>query len=221
MRRALPLLLSILLFAPAAAQAAPALEVHVTNPAVRYGRAHDVTGTLLDGTTPLAKQPVVLEGQRYPFEGSFRTIERATTDATGAFEFKPVLDRNHHLQVVAPAQGLTSQRLTVFTLPSFSLSFHAIRPGVVRLYQRYTVPKTVHLKDPTLFYLGRHGAKRSSMRVSGKVKRTSAGRYTSMVTVTLPARWKGEFRFGTCFRTSPGSGMGDPAATCPKKHLTF
>jgi hypothetical protein len=220
-RRALPLVLLTPLLVPAAAHAAPALEVHVTDQSVRYGRSHEVTGTLLDGTTPLAGQAVVLEGQRYPYQGSFRTIERATTDASGAFAFKPELDRNHHLQVVAPLQGLTSQKLTVFTLPSFSLSFHAIRPGVVRLYQRYTVPRSVHLKEPTLFYLGKHGAKQASLRVSGKVKRTSAGHYTSMTTVTLPMSWKGEFRFGTCFRTSTGSGMGDPAATCPKKHLRF
>ena len=33
--------------------------------------------------------------------------------------------------------------------------------GVVRLYQRYTVPKNVRLSSPTLFYLGPRGAKRA------------------------------------------------------------
>ncbi len=106
-------------------------------------------------------------------------------------------------------------------MPSFTLSFRAVKPGVVRLYQRYTVPKPVRLSEPTLFYLGRRGAKTASLRVSGKVKRTSAGHYTSTVTATLPTAWHGRFRFGTCFRTSPGSGMGDPGATCPKVHLHF
>ena len=39
--------------------------------------------------------------------------------------------------------------MTAYTLPSFELSFRGIKPGVVRLYQRYTVPKTVKLTQPT------------------------------------------------------------------------
>ena len=76
--------------------------------------------------------------------------------------------------------------LKAYVLPAFELSFRALRPGVVRLYQRYTVPKTVRLTAPTLFYLGTRGAKRASVRETGKLKRTSRGRYTSQVTVTLP-----------------------------------
>ena len=83
----------------------------------------------------------MLEGRRYPYEGSYRVIERATTDADGTFAFKPELDRNHRLRVTAPAQGLTSDVLQAYVLPAFELSFRAVRPGVVRLYQRYTVPK--------------------------------------------------------------------------------
>jgi hypothetical protein len=164
---------------------------------------------------------VLLEGQRYPFQGSFRTIERATTDAKGEFAFKPVLDRNHRLHVVASAQGLTSQRVTAYVVPSFVLSFRPVSPGVVRLYQRYTAPRSVRLTAPTLFYLARLGATIATKRVSGAVKRTSAGHYTSQATVTLPASWHGRFEFGSCFRTSPGTGMGDLAATCPKLRLHF
>src|ERR1700709_261636 len=134
--------LAILLALPATASAAPALEIHVDKPSVRYGAAHTVTGSLLDGTTPVAGQEAVPEGQRYPFQGSFRELARATTDAKGEFAFKPVLDRNHRLRVVAPAQAALSQALRASTLPSFELSFRALKPGVVRLYQRYTVPKT-------------------------------------------------------------------------------
>ena len=76
--------------------------------------------------------------------------------------------------------------LQAYTLPAFELSFRALRPGVVRLYQRYTVPKTVKLTAPTLFYLGSRKAKRASLRKSAKVERAKAGRYTSQVDVTLP-----------------------------------
>jgi hypothetical protein len=212
---------ALLLALPATASAAPALELDIAKPAVRYGAAHSVTGALMDGTTPLAGQEIVLEGQRYPFHGSFREIARTTTDAKGEFAFRPSLDRNHRVRVVAPAQRTVSQALRTYTLPSFELSFRALEPGVARIYQRYTVPKSVRLKEPTFFYLGARGAERSSKRVSAKTKRTSAGHYTAVATVHLPSRWHGRFRFGSCFRTTPGSGMGEPSATCPKLHLRF
>jgi hypothetical protein len=215
------LAVTLLLALPASASAAPALALKVAKPAVRYGAPHTVTGTLLDGTTPLAGQAIVLEGPRYPFHGSFREIARTTTDAKGEFAFRPSLDRNHRLRVAAPAQRATSQALRVYTLPSFELTFRALEPGVARIYQRYTVPKTVRLSEPTLFYLGARGAKRASKRVSAKTKRTSAGHYTAAATVHLPSRWHGRFRFGSCFRTTPRSGMGEPSATCPKLHLRF
>src|SRR3954471_14019372 len=108
---------ALLLALPASASAAPALELKIAKPAVRYGAAHTVTGTLLDGATPLAGQEIVLEGQRYPLKGSFRELARTTPDAKGAFAFKPALDRNHRLRVVAPAQGDVSQAVRAYVLP--------------------------------------------------------------------------------------------------------
>jgi hypothetical protein len=206
---------------PASAAAAPTLGATLETSSVRYGDTHTVAGTLVDGATPLGAQEVVLEGRRYPYEGSYRVIARTTTDAEGRFSFEPELDRNHRLRVTAPAQSLTSKQLQAYTLPAFELSFRALRPGVVRLYQRYTVPKSVRLSSPTLFYLGSRKAKRSSVRESAKVERTKAGRYLSKTDVTLPAGWHGAFRYASCFRPSKGTGMGDPDAKCPKLRLAF
>jgi hypothetical protein len=214
-------LVAAALLAPATAQAAPALVVDLKQPSVGYGARHTLMGTLADGLTPLPEQPVILEGRRYPYEGSYRVIAKALTDAKGSFTFKPKLDRDHILRVVAPAQRLTSEREHAYTLPSFSLSFRALKPGVARLTQRYTVPKRVKLTAPTHFYVGRRGAKYASKVLIGPTKRVKAGRYTSSVTVHLPASWHGRFRFGSCFRTSKGSGMGNPRATCPKLRLRF
>jgi hypothetical protein len=209
------------LLAPATAQAAPVLVVDVAKPSVGFGAAHTVTGTLADGLTALPGQQVILEGRRYPYEGSYRVIAKALTDDKGSFTFKPRLDRDTVLRVVAPAQRATSARVHTYTLPSFTLSYRAVAPGVARLTQRYTVPTDVKLSSPTHFYLGRHGAKVASKQMTGATRRTAKGRYTATVKVRLPAAWKGRFRFGSCFRTSPGSGMGDPKATCPKVHLRF
>jgi hypothetical protein len=206
---------------PASAQAAPLVTVDLARESVRYGAAHRVDGTLTDGTTPLADQEVVLEGLRYPYDGSYRIIDRVTTNDEGEFRFDAELDRNHRLHVVAPAQKVQSVRLQAYTLPGFELSFRAISPGVVRLYQRYTVPKQVRLRSPTLFYLGKRGAKSAAIRRTGKLKRLRAGRYTSQVTVTLPSSWNGAFRYASCFRASSRSGMGDPDQSCPKLRLRF
>ena len=221
MRSAVLIPLAAAFALPANAVAAPALTSKLEHNSVRYGAAHHVTGTLLDGTTPLANQDIVLEGRRYPYDGSYRVIERATTDAKGAFDFKAELDRNHRLRVTAPAQAVTGKLMKAYTLPDFDLSFRALRPGVVRLTQRYTVPKRVKLSAPTLFYLGPRKAKKASLREDGKLRRTSAGHYVARVTVTLPASWNGAFRFASCFRASPHSGMGDPGASCPHLRLRF
>ena len=210
-----------LLVAPASASAAPLLRVKLTRDSVRYGAEHRITGTLLDGTAPVAGQEIVLEGRRYPYEGSDRVIARTTSDAQGKFTLDAELDRNHRLRVTAPAVAQTSPTLRAYVLPEFELSFRALRPGVVRLYQRYTVPKSVRLTAPTHFYLGPRGAKRATRRVSADVKRTAAGRYLSKLDFNVPNSWDGAFRYASCFRTSLSSGMGDPDQSCPRLRLEF
>jgi hypothetical protein len=213
--------LAAALAVPSNALAAPELSVELAAQSVRYGASHKLSGTLVDGTTPLAGQEVVLEGKRYPYEGSYRVIERTRTDADGGFAFKTELDRNHRLRAVAPAHNATTKYVTAYTLPAVELSFRAVSPGVVRLYQRYTVPKTVRLSAPTLFYLGKKGVKKASVRRTGALKRVRAGKYTSQATVRLPSSWHGEFRFASCFRASTGSGMGDPDQSCPHLKYSF
>ena len=104
---------------PASAHAAPVLNVDLARESVRYGQAHRVDGTFTDGTRVLADQEVVLEGRRYPYEGSYRVIEHTKTNAEGEFRFDTKLDRNHRLRVFAPAQKLRSERLQSYTLPGF------------------------------------------------------------------------------------------------------
>jgi hypothetical protein len=210
-----------LLVAPASASAAPLLRVKLTRDSVRYGAEHRITGTLLDGTAALPNQAIVLEGVRYPYEGSYRVIERTTTDNAGKFTLRTELDRNHRLRVTAPAVAQTSPILRAYVLPDFELSFRALRPGVVRLYQRYTVPRSVRLKSPTLFYLGPRRAERASRRVSADVTRTRAGKYLSKVDFTVPDSWNGSFRYASCFRATTGSGMGNPDQSCPRLRLEF
>ena len=36
------------------------------------------------------------------------------------------------------------------------------------------------------------------------------------MTVTLPDGWNGAFRYASCFRPTPGTGMGDPQRQVPE-----
>ncbi len=142
---------------------------------MRYGAAHTITGTLVDGTSPLAGQEVVLEGRRYPYEGSYRVIERTTTDADGKFTFSPSWTATTACASARPPRASNPRSCRPTCCRRSSSPSGRSKPGVVRLYQRYTVPKTVRLSAPTLFYLGKRGAKRASLRETGELKRTGAG----------------------------------------------
>jgi hypothetical protein len=214
--RSVLLCIVVLAVAAAPAEAAPGITVELASAQVRFGHAHSVSGVLADGAAPLPGQTVVLEGQR-KFLGPFKPLATAVTDAQGAYRFKVKLDRNYRLRAVAPALSVASPAVRAYTFPAFTLTFQALKPGVVRLIQRYTVPRDVRLTTPTLFYLGPAKARFSRLRKPAKTRRLSPGRYRARLKVTLPAAWKGRFRFGSCFHTSPGTGMGKPDAHCPRR----
>jgi hypothetical protein len=214
--RSVLLSLAVLAVAAAPAQAAPGITFKLKSAQVRFGHAHSVTGVLADGATPLPGQTVVLEGQR-KFLGPFKQLATTVTGPQGAYGFKVKLDRNYRLRAVVPALNVFSRIVRAYTFPAFTLTFQALKPGVVRLTQRYTVPRDVRLTTPTLFYLGPGRAKVSRLRESAKTRRVHAGSYRARLKVTLPAAWKGRFRFGSCFHTSRGTGMGKSDAHCPRR----
>jgi hypothetical protein len=215
--RPVVLALALLALAAPVAAAAPRLTLDVARPEVVFGQRHALSGGLADGATPIPNQVVVLAGIRAPHVHGFRALARTVTDARGRFRFRIKLDRNYRLRATVPALGVVSPVVRAFTLPAFKLTFRGVRPGVVRLIQSYAVPRAVRLTAPTLFYLGRVNARRSSLRVQAPTRRLRAGHYRSRATVKLPAAWKGRFRFGSCFRTTAASGMGRPGERCPKR----
>ena len=205
----------LLAFAAPAAHAAVTVDMQVEPDETRYGEATEITGTaLLDGA-PYVGQPVVLEGRRYPFEREFEVVDETMTAADGTYAFERELDRNWDLRVrVAEA---VSSRERAYVFPAFKLTFRARNSRVIRLTQRYRVPRGVRLKKPTIFYVGRRGAKRAPRAGTGKLERIRAGRYRSTAIVRLPERWNGRFRYASCFRYTGGSGMGNPRASCPRR----
>lgn len=206
--------LFLLIAAPAAA-AAVTVDMRISPEETRYGEATEITGTALQDGVPFAGQPAALEGRRYPFEDEFEVLETGVTGADGTYAFSRELDRNWDLRVRV-ADGV-SMRERAYVFPAFTLTYRARSARVIRVTQRYRVPRGVRLEKPTIFYVGRRGAKRAPRAATGELKRIRAGRYRSTAIVRLPKRWNGRFRYASCFRYSGGSGMGNPRAQCPRR----
>jgi hypothetical protein len=206
--------LTLLLAAPAA-HAATAVALKGPSAQTTYGKSTTLSGMVATDGAPAADVPVQLEGRRYPYDGEFQPIMTTTTAADGTFSFIRKLGRNWQFRAVAA--GVTSARVRVYVAPWSKLSFLARSPRLIRLTQRYRVPRDVKLKQPTIFYVGRRGAKSIPRVASADLHRVRKGRYTSSALVRLPAKWNGSFRYASCFRYTGGSGMGNPRSTCPQK----
>ena len=205
----------MLAFAAPAADAAVTVDMKVAPAETRFGKPTTVTGTaLLDGA-PFAGQPVQLEARRYPFEADWGPIADGVTAADGTYRFDVELDRNTDLRVTTG--GAVAPRKRAYVLPAFTLSYRARNARVIRITQRYRVPRGVRLEQPTIFYVGPRSAKRGRRTAIGELERVRAGRYRSSALVRLPAKWEGRFRYASCFRYTSGSGMGNPRSTCPRR----
>jgi hypothetical protein len=184
---------------------------------VRYGAETTVRGAVTEVGAPLAGQPVVLEARRFPFEGEWEPLATATTDTAGAFAFARELDRNHQLRVRhEPTDALSAVR-RAFVYPSFTLAFEELAAGTIRITQLYRVPADVRLSARTRFYIGPQTGRRARLRAVVPTRRVRAGRYRAVARVRIPASYDARFRYVSCFRYSPGSGMGDRARRCPPR----
>jgi len=205
----------ILLLAAPAAQAVVTVTIKVAPAEGQFGDSTHITGTVLDNGAPVAGAIVRLDGKRYPFEAPLAAVATATTDADGAYRFDRKLARNWQFRVVVG--DVTSERRRAYVYPATKLTFRARSARVIKLTQRYRVPRGVRLEAPTIFYVGRSGKASAPRVATGKLKRIRAGRYRSEAVVRLPAEWKGRFRYASCFRYTGGSGMGNPRASCPRR----
>jgi hypothetical protein len=79
------------------------------------------------------------------------------------------------------------------------------------------VPRDVRLSAPTRFYVGPSNGRRARLRAVARTRRVRPGRYVARATVRVPASFGGRFRYLSCFAYSPGSGMGHPRASCPRR----
>jgi hypothetical protein len=224
--------------APAAASPASAAEISLeVEPAagVRLGGATTISGRVTEAGAPLAGRIVRLELQRHPFDRDWRHRASATTAADGHYAFASKLDRNHRVRArLEPAPQASPDELpeslsrprTAYVLPAFTLAFEERGGRVLRLRQTYTVPRDVRLSAPTRFYVGpcrpgRRGActaRRAPFRVAAETRPVRAGRYVANASVPIPRSYRGRFQYVSCFRYSPGSGMGDPDQRCPRRY---
>jgi hypothetical protein len=205
----------MLLVAAPAASAATTVALEGPSSVTTFGESTTVRGTVATDGAPAAGVPVTLEGRRYPFEDDFAALATTTSGADGSFTFKRTLDRNWQFRAVAAA--VTSARVRAYVFPFTTLTFRARSERVIKLTQRYRVPKSVRLKQKTLFYVAKRGRKSAPRVASAGLERVRAGRYTSSAVVRLPKSWHGRFRYASCFRYTGGSGMGNPRSGCPTR----
>jgi hypothetical protein len=205
----------MLLVAAPAAHAAVTVSIELTPAETQFGQVTKISGTVLGDGAPLANQPVELDVRRYPFDSPFAPLAATTTATDGTYAFEQSLNRNAQFRVIAAATK--SHRAHAYVFPATTLSFRARNTRVIRLVQRYRVPKSVRLKQPTIFYVGKRGRKTAPRVATGKLVRTKPGRYRSSAVVRLPKRWHGRFKYASCFRYTGGSGMGNPRAGCPTR----
>ena len=218
MRLAICCFLVLLLLPASAASAAEVRLALLTDEGVQYGTAHELSGTLREGTAPLAGQAIELQGRAYPYKGDFKTLTRATTRADGTFAFTRRFDRNMDLRAFAPTQGAVSEVDRAYVYPRPRSTFKALTNNRLRITQFLRTAPDVTLTARTTFYLGPKHARTAKPFARAKPRRIGNGRFKATATVTLPAAWKGAFRYGSCFRYSEGSGMGAPGARCPKRY---
>jgi hypothetical protein len=208
----------LVLLMPASASAADLHLALVTDEGVQYGTPHELTGSLREGTTPLAGQSVELQGRAYPYKGEFKTLAKATTRADGSFAFKRTFDRNMDVRAVAPAQSASTDDLRAYVYPRPHSTFKALGGSRLRITQFLRTPPNVRLTARTIFYLGPRKARSAPPVARARPRKVGHGRFRATATVKLPRAWKGAFRYGSCFRYSEGSGMGAPGAACPKRY---
>jgi hypothetical protein len=206
----------LLLTLPATATAAEISFTLETSDGVQFGSRHEAEGFLTQDGLPLAGQPVEIQARRFPYDGEFRPLLTLTTDDNGGFGFRRRFDRNVQLRAVAPAQQVISAPERAYVFPRPNSSFKALSGRRLRITQILRTPAGVRLTARTTFYLGPKNAKTAKPAARAKPKKIGKGRFKATAVVSLPRAWRGSFRYGSCFRYSEGSGLGNPRARCPK-----
>jgi hypothetical protein len=211
------LLATFLLLALPSGASAAEITLDVEPADVRFGTAHRATGTLTEAGAPLAGQTVMLSARTYPYREAFEPAGETTTGPDGRFVISRRFDRNVQLRASAPVQGVTSPVVRAYVFPRATITFRSLGGDRIRILQTYRVPRGVRFTAPTIFYAGPRNARTGPVIGRAKPRRLSPGRFRATLRYTLPREWNGRFRYGTCFRYSESSGLGDPRAGCPRR----
>ena len=197
------------------------LELEVADRVVEWKDATTLSGTLTQGKQELAGETVVLEGDSYPFNGSYAEIESVETDADGSFEFEAAPDANTAYRVAAgDLSEATSREVRVYVNPLTKPLTEPSGNGT-RFTTVFRHPAERSIQGSTVF---NYAATVADAQATGKLRFIKADRVEqerqglSSASITLPfAAAAVEYR--ACYSYTPDSGMGVPSSRCSQGQI--
>lgn len=196
------------------------LELESAERSVIWGDKTVLSGALDRDGEPLAGEKVTLEEDPYPFEGRYRAIESAETDADGAFSFEAAPDRNTAYRVAAgELSETTSSPAKVYVLPRISETVSAIADGVTVYETTFEHADDVVMQGSTLLSYAALGAgSGDEIPFVGRVAVEQVRQGLSRATFELEALGA-ESLYETCVSYVPDSGLGLPGKSCSQSSV--
>lgn len=215
LRRLLVLAPVMALLLPALAPAATgdSLSIRFASRVVAYGAATDVGGALKIGGIPRAGAKIHLETKRIPTDALFYDEGAPVrTSPTGAYSFDFVPVRSALVRVFASEHDLRSAAKRLSVVPRQRLTYRHPSRNVLVETLRVAVPRSVSLRGSRVYlYLGSPSARRVPFKRTQALRRVRPGLWKMTARFRLPARWRGGWKFVSCYRAPTHTGMYDPA----------
>jgi len=197
------------------------LELEAAGRVVEWKDTTTLSGVLTQGKEKLAGETVVLEGDSYPFNGSYAEIESFETDAGGRFEFEAAPGANTAYRVAAgDLSEATSREVRVYVNPLTKLLTEPSGNGT-RFTTVFRHPAERSIQGSTVF---NYAATVADAAATGKLRFIKADRVEqerqglSSASITLPFA-AAEVEYRACYSYTPDSGMGVPSSRCSQSRI--
>ena len=183
-----------------------------------YANPLTITGALADGGLPESGVEVRLQSEPYPSR-RYVTIAKATTDATGFYNFAPLpADRNMRVRV-AMSGAPPSEPIDITVDPRVSVASRSLGAGRVRL--NVSLAHTTRFGSRAVsvwWYVAPTGSRVFHLAAVSPSREARPGVTSASATVDPPAA---TFTYRACLNASWEPAMGAPETHRPCPHRDF